>query len=309
MDKIIDIPTVKDYNDYWGLPTRHKYVNIFEGSQLPNPIRHCRKNVGMYVIFLKDVMCADYVTYGRQTYDFQENTLVFIGPGQVFGHPNDGSTYEAKGWALYFSPELFLGTSLGKHINDYRFFSYATNEALHISQHERDIIIDCFRRINEEINNNDDKHSNLIIASLIELLLNYCVRFYDRQFNTRKRVNNDVIIRFEELLNSYFSDNQATQHGIPSVAWFADKVNLSANYFGDIIKKQTGKSAQEYIQQKIIELAKNQLISTQKTIGEIAAYLGYQYPQYFTRAFKKNTGESPTNYRKEFLNLQHNKQQ
>ena len=118
MDKIIDIPTVKDYDDHWGLPNRHPYVNILEGSQVTKPIPNCRKNMGMYVIFLKDVICADYLTYGRQEYDYQVNTLVFTAPGQVFGHPQDGSTYKAKGWALYFSPELLRGTSLGRHIKD-----------------------------------------------------------------------------------------------------------------------------------------------------------------------------------------------
>lgn len=122
MDKIIDIPTVKDYDDHWGLPNRHPYVNILEGSQVTKPIPNCRKNMGMYVIFLKDVICADYLTYGRQEYDYQVNTLVFTSPGQVFGHPQDGSTYKAKGWALYFSPELLRGTSLGRHIKDYLFF-------------------------------------------------------------------------------------------------------------------------------------------------------------------------------------------
>lgn len=176
MDKIIDIPTVKDYNDYWGLPTRHPYVSILEGSQITQPIPNCRKNMGMYVIFLKDVMCSDYIKYGRQEYDYQENTLVFIAPGQVFGHPQDGSTYQAKGWCLYFSPELLRGTSSGRHMKDYSFFSYAANEALHLSERERDTIIDCFRKIDDEINFGGDRHSNTIIASAIELFLNYCRR-------------------------------------------------------------------------------------------------------------------------------------
>lgn len=133
--------------------------------------------MGMYVIFLKDVMCADYLTYGRQEYDYQENTLVFTAPGQVFGHPADGSTYQSRGWALYFGPELLLGTPLGRHIKDYTFFSYATNEALHLSERERNTVIDCFRKIDDEINCGGDKHSNAIIVSAIELFLNYCLRF------------------------------------------------------------------------------------------------------------------------------------
>lgn len=301
MDKIIDIPTVKDYDDHWGLPNRHPYVNILEGSQVTKPIPNCRKNMGMYVIFLKDVICADYLTYGRQEYDYQVNTLVFTSPGQVFGHPQDGSTYKAKGWALYFSPELLRGTSLGRHIKDYTFFSYAANEALHISEREREIIIDCFKKIDEEINYGGDKHSNTIIASAIELFLNYCLRFYDRQFITRKKANKDILTQFEELIDNYFISGNAEKHGTPTVAWCADQLHLSANYFGDLIKKETGKSAQKYIQQKTMEVAKDLLSTTSKSISEIAYHLGYQYPQYFSRAFKKVVGKTPNEFRNIYL--------
>lgn len=298
MDKIVNIPAVKDYDDYWGVPHRHPHVNILEGSQVTKPIPNCRKNMGMYVVFLKDVMCADYLTYGRQEYDYQENTLVFTAPGQVFGHPQDGSTYRAKGWCLYFSPELLRGTSLGSHIRDYTFFSYATNEALHLSQRERETIIDCFRKIDDEINYGGDRHSNTIIASAIELFLNYCLRFYDRQFITRKKVNKDLLMNFEELIDGYFTSGQAQEHGTPSVAWCASQLCLSPNYFGDLIKKETGRSALDYIQQKTMDVAKELLTGHDKSIGEIAYYLGYQYPQYFSRAFKKVVGSTPNDYRR-----------
>ena len=196
----------------------------------------------------------------------------------MFGHPADGSTYQAKGWALYFSPELLRGTSLGRHMKDYTFFSYATNEALHLSERER----------------------NTIIASAIELFLNYCLRFYDRQFITRKKVNKDLLIRFEELIDSYFSFGNAKQHGTPTVAWCASQLCLSPNYFGDLIKKETGRTAIEYIQQKTMDLAKDMLIHPDKSISEIADSLGYQYPQYFSRAFKKAVGCTPNDYRKQF---------
>lgn len=300
MDKIVNIPTVKDYNDHWGVETRHPYVNVLEGSQVTRPIPNCRKNMGMYVIFLKDVMCADYLTYGRQEYDYQVNTLVFTAPGQVFGHPADGSTYQAKGWCLYFSPELLHGTPLGRHIKDYTFFSYATNEALHLSQRERDTIIDCLRKIDDEINFGGDKHSNTIIASAIELFLNYCLRFYDRQFITRKKVNKDLLTRFEELLDGYFPSGHAQEYGTPTVAWCADRLHLSANYFGDLIKKETGTTAQEYIQRKTMEVAKERLFDAAQSISEIAYYLGYQYPQYFTRAFKRVVGCTPLDYRRRY---------
>ncbi len=185
-------------------------------------------------------------------------------------------------------------------MKDYTFFSYATNEALHLSERERETIIDCFRKIDDEINYGGDKHSNTIIASAIELFLNYCLRFYDRQFITRKKVNKDIIIRFEELADNYFSSGNAQRLGTPTVAWCASQLCLSANYFGDLIKKETGRTALDYIQQKTMDLAKDMLVMPDKSIGEIAYSLGYQYPQYFTRAFKNAVGCTPLAYRRQF---------
>lgn len=297
MDKIVNIRTVAEYNEYWELENRHPLVNVLEGSQITHPIPNCRKNFDLYVIFLKDVMCADYLKYGRKEYDYQENTLVFVSPGQVLGYPADGSTYQAKGWCLYFSPELLRGTQLGRHMKDYSFFSYDVSEALHLSLQERETIIDCLKKIDDEINNGTDKHSNTIIASAIELFLNYCNRIYDRQFITRKKANKDILSRFEELLDEYFASNKPQSYGTPSVAYFAEQLHLSANYFGDLIKKETGKSAQEYVQQKIMGTAKDMLANPEKSVSEIAYALGYQYPQYFSRAFKKVVGCTPNEYR------------
>lgn len=297
MDEIVKIETVSDYNEYWGLEDRHPLVNVLEGSQITRPIPNCRKNFGLYVIFLKDVKCVDYLKYGRKEYDYQENTLVCVAPGQVLGNPADGSTYQAKGWCLYFSPELLHGTQLGRHIKDYTFFSYDVSEALHLSLQERETIIDCLKKIDDEINNGNDLHSNTIIASAIELFLNYCTRFYDRQFITRKKANKDILTHFEELLDDYFTSNKPKRLGTPTVAWCADQLHLSPNYFGDLIKKETGKSAIEHIQRKTIDTAKDFLIQTDKSISEIAYCLGYQYPQYFSRAFKKAVGCSPNEYR------------
>lgn len=297
MEKIVNIKTVEEYDRYWGLESRHPLVNVLEGSQITQPIPNCRKNFDLYVIFLKDVMCADYLKYGRREYDYQENTLVFVSPGQVLGYPADGSTYQAKGWCLYFSPELLRGTQLGRHIKDYTFFSYEVSEALHLSLQERETIIDCLKKIDDEINNGTDKHSNTIIVSAIELFLNYCTRFYDRQFITRKKVNKDILVRFEDLLDGYFTSEKPQLYGTPSVAYCAEQLHLSANYFGDLIKKETGKSAQEYVQQKTMETAKTLLSGSGKTVSEIAYILGYQYPQYFSRAFKKAVGCTPNAYR------------
>ena len=297
MEKIMQLKTIKEYNDYMGVETRHPLVSVIEGSRMPHPVPHARKHVGMYVVFLKELRCTDNLTYGRRSYDFQENTLVFIAPGQVFGHEADGTTFTGSGWCLLFHPDLLRGTPLGRHMQDYTFFSYAANEALHLSKQEQQTVIDCLTKIDEETYDKADRHSNLIIASAIELLLNYCIRFYDRQFITRNQQNNDIIVRFERLLDEYFDGPTPQQEGLPSVKYFADKVFLSPNYFGDMIRKQTGKTASEYIQTKVIERAKENLLSSDKTMSEIAYDLGFQYPQHLSRMFKRVAGCTPNEFR------------
>jgi len=296
MEKIIRLDTVTDYNNFLGIKTQHPLVSVIDASKI-KPLHHVRKNIGFYVIYLKDVQCADFLQYGRKHYDFQEETLVFAAPGQVIGNDETDNQFQPKGWWLTFQPELLHGTPLGRHIGDYAFFSYAVDEALHLSKQERQTIIDCMMKIDEEMKVATDKHSNLIISSAIELLLNYCVRFYDRQFITRKKENKDILSSFEKLLNDYFTSKETEKHGTPAVKYFSDKLNLSANYFGDLIKKETGSSAQEYIQKKMMDIAQNLLLTTQKSVSEIAYELGYQYPQYFSRAFKKVIGCSPNEYR------------
>lgn len=194
--------------------------------------------------------------YGCNYYDYQEGTLVFLAPGQVIGVEDDGKVYQPQGMALVFHPDLLRGTTLGRTIKDYTFFSYQVNEALHLSEQERHIIIDCFRNIEEELHHTIDKHSQRLIVSNIELFLNYCVRFYDRQFITRENVNKDILTRFENLLNDYFYSEKPESSGLPTVKYCADQMHLSANYFGDLIKKETGKTASEHIQTKLIDIAK-----------------------------------------------------
>ena len=199
--------------------------------------------------------------------------------------------------ALVFHPDLLRGTTLGRTIKDYTFFSYQVNEALHLSEQERHIIIDCFRNIEEELHHTIDKHSQRLIVSNIELFLNYCVRFYDRQFITRENVNKDILTRFENLLNDYFYSEKPESSGLPTVKYCADQMHLSANYFGDLIKKETGKTASEHIQTKLIDIAKEKVFDTGKTSSEIAYELGFQYPQHFSRLFKKVVGVTPNEYR------------
>jgi len=251
---------------------------------------------GLYAVFLKDVKCGDLV-YGRHTYDYQEGTLVFLAPGQVVGANSNGETYQPKGYALVFHPDLIHGTSLGRHIQDYSFFGYQSHEALHVSERERKIVLECFSKIEYELEHAVDKHSKKLIVSNIELFLNYCTRFYDRQFITRENPHKGILEKFEHLLNGYFQSENPQIIGLPSVGWCANELNLSASYFGDIVKKETGKTAQEYIQSKLIDVAKEKIFDQSKSISQISYELGFKYPQHFTRLFKQRVGSTPNEYR------------
>ncbi|MCI1640282.1 MAG: AraC family transcriptional regulator [Bacteroidales bacterium] len=295
MDDIIKVDTVSQYNALFGAETLHPLISIIDFSK-SQPVRPVRMNIGLYCIFLKDIKCGN-LTYGCSNYDYEEGTLVFVGPGQILGVENDGQYIQPKGYALIFHPDMIYGTALNQHIKDYTFFSYDTKEALHLSKRERAIITDCFDNINFELEHSVDTHSKTLIVSYIELLLNYCTRFYDRQFITREVANNGILERFENVLDEYFQSEAPQTTGLPSVSFFADKLNLSANYFGDLIKKETGKSASEYIHLKLMNLAKGRILDTTKTVSEIAYELGFKYPQHFSRMFKKSTGYSPNEYR------------
>jgi len=300
MERIFKFDTVAEYNALNNHETLHPLVSVIDFSKA-NPRswdgeKNVRINYGMYCIFLKDVKCGD-LKYGRNYYDYQEGTLVFVAPGQVMEIETDGKVYQPKGYALVFHPDLIHGTSLARSINEYNFFSYNSNEALHLSERERQVVMDCLSKIEFELQQNIDKHSKKLITSNIELFLNYCERFYDRQFITRDHVNKGILERFEEMLNGYFSSDKPQKYGLPSVAYFAEVLHLSANYFGDLIKKETGKSAKEYVQNKIIDLAKTKTFDAEKSVNEIAYELGFKYPQHFTRLFKNVTGFTPNEYR------------
>lgn len=296
MDKIEKLSSITQFNSRRGQETLHPLVSVIDQSQSIK-IQANKYLSELYVIFLKDVKCEE-LSYGRNQYDYQEETLIFIAPEQVFGfNLPDEIWVQPSGWALAFHPDFIRGTSLGRTIKEYGFFSYDVNEALHISQREKQIVLDCFKKIKEEIERGIDKHSKTIIISNLELFLNYCVRFFDRQFITRENINKDTLVRFEQLLNDYFESNLPQITGLPTVAYCAEKMNLSANYFGDLVKKETGKSALEYIQTKIIEIAKEKFFDPNKTISEIAYEMGYKYPQHFTRLFKQRVGVSPNEYK------------
>jgi AraC family transcriptional regulator, transcriptional activator of pobA len=300
MEQVYKIDTVKEYNALGNQETLHPLVSVIDFSKSkpwswPGG-KTIKVNYGLYCIFLKELKCGD-LKYGCNHYDYQEGSLVFISPGQMVEIEDFGQNFQPKGYALIFHPDLIHGTSLGRNIQDYTFLSYQSNEALHLSERERKIVLDCFSKVQYELDHAIDKHSKKLIADNIELFLNYCVRFYDRQFITRDKPNKGILERFEALINEYFQTDKPSIIGLPSVAYCADELNLSAGYFGDLIKKETGKTAQEYIQSKVIDVAKEKIFDHSKSIGQIAYELGFKYPQHFTRLFKQRVGNTPNEYR------------
>lgn len=294
MEEILKFDTIGQYNAFNKNLTLHPLVSIVDLSKAePRQLRRMR--YGFYTVFLKEIKCGD-LRYGCSNYDYEEGTLVFLAPGQVIGS-NGEDYYQPQGFALVFHPDLIHGTSLGRHMSDYTFFSYAVNEALHLSQRERQTVLDCFSKVKLELEQGVDKHSKKLIVTNIELFLNYCVRFYDRQFITRENTVKGILERFETLLNGFFSSEKPQTVGLPSVAYCAGELNLSPNYFGDLIKKETGKSAHEFIQLKLIDVAKEKFFDANKSVREIAYELGFKYPQHFTRVFKHHVGVTPLEYR------------
>lgn len=294
--EIIKADTIEQYNRFFGFCTKHPLVGIvhFDGS-IPQP--EYKMTLGFYALFLKKTTGC-IINYGKTVYDFDDETVVSFAPGQTIEihRVEDGPAPSSVG--LLFHPDFLHRTSLAQKMNQYSFFSYASNEALHLSADERIVIQDYMDKIAHEIEHPIDKFSKPLIISNIEVLLNYCMRFYERQFVTREELNNDVLVRFEQLLNGYWESGMAKLHGLPTVRYFADKICLSPNYFGDLVKSETGRTAQEYIQNKITEVAKNALLDPNLSTKQVADILGFQYPQHFLRFFKKQVGCTP----KEFMN-------
>lgn len=304
MKKVYTIDTISEYNGLVNQETFHPLVSIIDFSKTGARRQANQESdadalsLGFYAVFLKrGEQCT--LRYGRKNYDYQDGTLVFLAPQQVvqiIRNPDAGYSTPG-GYALLFHPDLLFGTSLGQRMKEFSFFSYEVNEALHISERERSVVVEAFQKIDDELRRGIDKHSRKLIVANIELFLDYCVRFYDRQFIMREPVHHSVLEKFDGMVSEYLHSSQSMEQGLPSVSFFADKLNLSANYLGDLIRKETGKSAQEHIQLQMIVLAKEKIQDPRKSISEIAYELGFKYPQHFTRMFKKSTGMSPNEYR------------
>lgn len=293
--EIQKIKTVGEYSQLRGSETLHPLINILDYKNL-KLLEPASYNFGFYCIFLKETKCGD-LRYGKEMYDYQEESLVFVAPGQILTVENYLPGIKPRGKVLIFHPDFLKGTPLCSIVTDYKFFSYSINEALHLSKKEVKQVLQLFTTIEEELQQNMDKHTKTLVISHLQLLLHYSTRFYDRQFITREHVNKGIVERFETILNNYFSTEKPKTIGLPTVAYCAEELHLSANYFGDLIKKETGISALEYIQTKVIEVAKEKIFEIDKSISEISYELGFKYPQHFTRLFKQKTGSTPVEYR------------
>jgi len=294
MDKIIQLDSPDRYCELYGLENYNPLVSVVELDRATCAVDGVT-NFGFYALFLKHEKCGE-MQYGMTTYDYNEGTIVSIGPGQVVRCQAPAGR-RPRCTALLFDKKLVAGTSLGRKMSRYTFFSYKSNEALHMTDQERATVIDCLDKIRIESEQPTDHHSRDIIVMNIELLLEYCMRYYDRQFTTREITSRGVLERFEQLLEDYMHSGATQATGLPTVKYFADKICLSPNYFGDLIKKLTGKSAQDIILDKIVDLGKEMLLGTDKPVTDIAYDLGFQYAQHFSRFFKKKTGCTPLEYR------------
>ena len=292
---VINLKSVQDYCHHLGTTAQHPLVSVVDMGELPF-IRHAMKRFGFYAVYYKELECGTML-YGRSKYDYEEGTMIFVGPNQI-GGVNDGSVvYNPKGLILLFHPDLLHGTTLSGRMKDYSFFSYDNNEALHMSDREKHIVLNCFREIQDELNQNIDKHTKHIVCSNIETLLNHCVRFYDRQLVTREIANENVISRLDNLLAEWFDTTETSTKGLPTVKECASAVCLSANYFGDLVKKYTGHTAIEHIHLFALDRAKKLLRETTLSVSEIAYRLGFSYPHHLTQLFKEHIGMNPTEYR------------
>ena len=290
----IFINTIQDFNDYQGVKTLHPLVSVVHVENTKH-IKECVMHYGVYAIYLKENKGCK-LSYGRTPYDFDEMTVTSFAPGQVVKvEPNPDVPF-AKFTALVFHPDILNRTALGRHINRYEFFGYSSTEALHLSAQEVEVFRGVLTMIEQELHRAIDKHTRELIVSNIELLLNYCLRFYDRQFITREEINHSVVKKFIELLDDYIS-TKALHDGLPTVAYFADKCCLSNGYFGNLVRVETGRTAKDIISDHLLAHAKQLLNDEALTVTMISQHLGFEYPQHFVRFFKSHTGKTPSAYR------------
>ena len=290
----IFLNTVQNFNDYQGVETLHPLVSVVRVENTEH-IQKCVMHYGLYAIYLKETKACQ-LSYGRTSYDFDEMTVTSFSPGQtVTVEPNPDVPF-VKFTALVFHPDLLNRTPLAKQMNRYEFFDYTSTEALHLSAQEVEIFKGVLTLIEQELHRAIDKHTRELIVSNIELLLNYCLRFYDRQFITREEINHTVVKKFLNQLDEYINE-KAVSEGLPTVAYFAGKCCLSTGYFGTLVKTETGRTAKDLINDRILAKAKALLQSETSSVTQVSVRLGFEYPQHFIRFFKSLTGKTPSQWR------------
>ncbi len=295
MEKDVYFNSVQQFNDYQGIPTLHPLVSVVRFDKEVTLEEHTC-HYGLYALFLKENKGCK-LSYGRTEYDFDEMTVTSFAPGQSVHVAPNPEVKSPKWTALVFHPDLLSRTQLGREISRYEFFDYTSNEALHLSCGEIEIFRGVLSMIQQELHRSIDKHSRELIVSNIELLLNYCLRFYDRQFVTREEINHSVVKKFSTMLDQYIAE-KAEAEGVPSVGYFADKCCYSAKYFGALVKAETGRTAKDYINERMLLAAKRLLADDTLSITQVSQRLGFEYPQHFVRFFKSHTGQTPSDYRK-----------
>ena len=291
----VNYNTVQEFNDHFGFETLHPLVSVVR-SDKPRKIEESIYHYGLYALFLKENKGCK-LSYGRTEYDFDEMTVTSFAPGQTIHVEPNPDVPVPKWTALVFHPDLLSRTQLGRNISRYEFFDYTSNEALHLSCGEIEIFRGVLDMIAQELHRSIDKHSRELIVSNIELLLNYCLRFYDRQFVTREEINHTVVKKFVKLLEEYIAQ-QAEKEGLPTVAFFADKCCYSSKYFGELVKTETGRTAKDFINDRVLRRAKQLLDDDAFSITQVSQQLGFEYPQHFVRFFKARTGQTPSEYRR-----------
>ncbi len=295
----ISINSVSQIHEFFGLPKpQHPLVSVLPiNDQMTNfDYGDFTYVFDLYQISLKKGVSGTW-TYGRNNYDFQEGTLVFTKPNQSLKIENQEYLKGSSGWTLIFHPDLIRKSELGKKITQYSFFSYEVNEALHLSNEEQQSITEIVEKVQKEYSQNIDRHSQELIVSNIKLVLDYCTRYYDRQFYTRSNLNQDLVVKFENLLQDYFNSSKPLELGVPTVKYCGAELNMSGHYLSDMLKKETGRSAHDHIHFYVIDQAKTRLLGSDDSISKIAYDLGFEYPNHFSKLFKSKTGMSPGQYR------------
>lgn len=294
-NQLLNITPITEFNNTLGVETLHPSVSLINLSTA-KPMKYIWRNLKFYVIFIKNRENHDPLS-GKHMDGHLQSSVICLAPGQTIDMEILSRTIPMQGWLLCFEPKLVHSPPFRRDIREYLYFSYGTSPTLCLSEQEHTLFIHCFDKIRHELVNVADRFSKRLIVTNIELLLDYCLRFYERQLFTKSSIHHDILTRFELLLDNYLTTEKAIQHGLPTVKYCATEFLLSPGYFSFLVKRETGKSAQEYIQFKVMNIAKERILHPDKTISQIAYELGFQYPQHFTRLFKKVVGQSPCAYR------------